>query len=243
MDLSASRYTHRNFALASNFNRRSQRNRFPDFIHFLIRNGDAPVGPIGVMLQASQPPELRFHPVDHDVSASRLPEVFCAGPVLGVWVRDVKSQMKTAIGIPAIDDVMAFRRLVVAFMLLRIANTATQSNFVCLERLIRRVERHRMGGFDYDDLVDLLALIELRGGASVHTEGGRSKQEAKLAKLHRPLPVAARDEAGDPQQSAFGIGIGQVRNRLPGSGGVGAGRIHRVRNRAVAVEDRQNLGV
>ncbi len=57
------------------------------------------------------------------------------------------------------------------------------------------------------------------------------------------LAVAGGDEAGDPEEGAFGFGVGQVGDAEAGGFGVGAGGVHGVVDGAVAVEDLEDLRV
>ena len=57
------------------------------------------------------------------------------------------------------------------------------------------------------------------------------------------LAVAGGDEAGDPEEGALGVGVGQVGDGEAGGFGVGAGGVHGVGDGAVAVEDLEDLRV
>jgi len=57
------------------------------------------------------------------------------------------------------------------------------------------------------------------------------------------LAVAAGDEAGDPEQGALEVGVGEFGDGLAGGFGVGAGGVHGVGEGLVALENFEDVGV
>jgi hypothetical protein len=104
----------------------------PDFIHFLICDGNAAVRPILRTMSAANPAEAIRQSVDVDVAARRDAASCRASPILRVGIGDVNGTVELAVGISAIKDVDAFRRSMVALLSLWANRVASQSDLVRL---------------------------------------------------------------------------------------------------------------
>jgi len=80
--------------------------------------------------------------------------------------------------------------------------------------------------------------VQLKPNGWTEVQPLQSKDE-----FERVLSISGGDEAGDPEEGAFVVGVGEFGDGLAGGFGVGAGGVHGVGEGAVAVEDFEDVGV
>src|SRR5262245_36808566 len=90
----------------------------PDFLNFGVGHGDAAVSPVARKLPASEPAEPVGQAVDHDVATGRNAALARLLAVAGVRIGDAHRQVEPAAVVLEVDQVAAFRRAAVAFLLL-----------------------------------------------------------------------------------------------------------------------------
>src|SRR5215510_6401840 len=90
----------------------------PDFLNFGVGHGDAAVGPVARKLPAAEPAQSIGQAVDHDVAAGRNAALACGFAIIGVRIGHAHREMEPAAVVLEVDDVAAFRRAAVAFLLL-----------------------------------------------------------------------------------------------------------------------------
>jgi hypothetical protein len=141
--------------LGPNLHLGPHRNQLPDLFDLRVGHGDASIGPVSLPVQRAKISKRFCQAMDHDCPArprtqlARLLLVCCAG------IRNMQRHVKLALGVPGVDDVIAFGRLVVALHALRPHRHGPQSDFVRLQDFLSAQQGHGTRGLDDDDLVGL----------------------------------------------------------------------------------------
>src|SRR5512145_3156691 len=101
-----------------------------NFLYFFVRYGNTPFRPVDLSVSVAYRRETILDAVDHDVSARRNTEFFCAIFVSLVWIGNMQGEVKPAVPVSSIDDIGPLRRLVVALPFLRPDRVSPQGDFV-----------------------------------------------------------------------------------------------------------------
>ena len=104
----------------------------PDFLDFLIRDGDATIGPVASPMRRADPPISVVQTVNEYIPAWRNTEFACALAVSSIRIGDVQGAVELAMCAPAVDRVSALWCLVVPLARLRPDRLSSQSDFVSL---------------------------------------------------------------------------------------------------------------
>src|SRR3982751_3214959 len=131
----------------------ADRNGAPDLLDFLVRDGDASLGPIEVAMGCSDPRLPGRKPVNHDVATGRDAERACSGAVRRIRIRDAQCAMIVTVGLPCFDAVDAFGRAPVAKSHLVADRSPSQRDEVLAYEHAVRIERQLMLGLLDDDAI------------------------------------------------------------------------------------------
>lgn len=125
----------------------------PDFLDLGVSHGHTSVRPVYEAMKRTQPGEGALETVNFNFATRVHAVVSGALSVSGAWVRDVESEIESALGLFRIDHVQALWRLVIATTFLRTYRLSTQCNLINSQGLPVLHEGHGMRGFYNHDSV------------------------------------------------------------------------------------------
>lgn len=121
--------------LGPNLNRRTVVHERPDFFDLLISNCNAAVGPIARAMRRGDESVAVRQAMDEDVPTRRHAEFAGALLIGSIRIGNVQRAVKLAVGVPAIDNVHAFRRPMVSLPCLRPDRLPSERDLVGFEHL------------------------------------------------------------------------------------------------------------
>ena len=104
-----------------------------NFLNLFVRYGNTPFRPVDLCMSIAYPRGTILYAVDHDVSARRNTEFFCAIFVSLVRIGNMQREVILAVPVSCIDDIGPLRGLVVTLPFLRPDWISPQGNFVGFE--------------------------------------------------------------------------------------------------------------
>lgn len=115
---------------------------FPDFIHVIIAQGDAAVGPVEILHNTAEPTEVVTLAVDHDKFARIDSQFFGTGLIFGIGVGDMDGPVVGAVCLFVIEDIMTLRCLFIPFLLFMSLGIITKDHGIAFYRftLVKQIE-------------------------------------------------------------------------------------------------------
>jgi hypothetical protein len=137
-------------ALRPNLNRSTVGYGAPDLIHLMIRDGDAAVGPVHRQMALVEPSKAVWQAVEKHVSARGDLELSRVDLRPFVRIGDVNGAIEPALAVSAIEDIVPFRRLMIAFLSFGTDGISAEGDFVTLQHSLLAHQRQDSLALDDD---------------------------------------------------------------------------------------------
>src|SRR5579872_1304965 len=108
------------FLVGADFNRRAYWNEFVNLLDLRVGHSDAPRRPVHGSMQGTNPGPLLFDAVDFDQPSGTNALLARSCSISCVRIRDMQRKMETAVGVLCVDHILAFGRLPVSHLALRV---------------------------------------------------------------------------------------------------------------------------
>ena len=143
-------------ALRANLHRRAHGNEIPDFVHLVVRDGDAAQGPVVEAMRGAKCAHAVGKAVNHDGSTGSDARGCGSFAVGCIGIGDVQSLVVVAVLVAGVDGVVAFGRAGIALALLGSKSPTAQSNLIGANDLAAGDELEQMVLFENQDGIGLL---------------------------------------------------------------------------------------
>jgi hypothetical protein len=166
--------------LGADFDRSPIGDGEPDFIHFVVGDGDAAIGPIVQPVGGANRAVAARQAVDEDVAAGGDAAFASCRSLRGSWIGNVERLVELALGVARIQNVNPFRGLVVSPLGLRSDGGAAESYFVFFGDSSMAQEPKDVFVFQDQDAIGFwdrdALLLGLRGGWEERQNGENRKR-------------------------------------------------------------------